>query len=109
MSKQLSLSNLSEAEKNERAAAAVTSYGVGTKSYNSSTEKREMDRQRAETTAKYHAGEMAIQDCSKAFLLCYCRSFENGHSPDLHRQLRSDMDWRSPEERRSTYFSADIR
>ena len=44
---------LSEQEKNERLAAAVTSYGVGTRSYNRSAEKREMDRQRAESTARY--------------------------------------------------------
>lgn len=110
MTKQLSLSNLSEDEKNARAAAAVTVYGVGTKSYNSSTEKREMDRQRSETTAKYHAGELKIHDCSKAFLLCYCRSFEHGHSPELHDRLpRGDMDWRAPAERRSTYFKGDVR
>jgi hypothetical protein len=109
MPKQLNLANLPESEKNARAAAAVTVYGVGTKSYNSSAEKREMDRQREETTARYHAGQMQIQDCSKAFLLCYCRSFHHGHSPELHRQLRSDYDWRSPEERRSTYFGESVR
>jgi hypothetical protein len=102
--KQLNLSNPSEAENNARAAAAVTSYGVGTRSYNKSSEKREMDRQREEVTAKYQAGQFQMHDCSSAFLLCRCRSFHNAHSPDLHSQLRADYDWRSPEERRSTYF-----
>jgi hypothetical protein len=46
---------LSQRELNERAAAAVTSYGVGTRSYNRSAEKREMDRQRKEATARYLA------------------------------------------------------
>jgi hypothetical protein len=46
---------LSQQELNERAAAAVTSYGVGTRSYNRSAEKREMDRQRKEATARYLA------------------------------------------------------
>ena len=109
MSKQLNLGELSVDEKNARAAAAVTSYGVNTRSYNKSSEKREMDRQRAETTAKYQAGELEIKDCSRAFLLCYCRSFHHGHSPELHDRLRADYDWRTPEERRSTYFEAGIR
>jgi hypothetical protein len=39
MTKQLSLSNLSEDEKNARAAAAVTQYGPGTRSYNRSAQK----------------------------------------------------------------------
>jgi hypothetical protein len=43
----------SSEENNERLAAAVTSYGVGTRSYNRSPEKREMDRQRAEVTTRY--------------------------------------------------------
>lgn len=46
---------LSQQELNERAAAAVTSYGVGTRSYNRSAEKREVDRQREAATARYEA------------------------------------------------------
>jgi hypothetical protein len=45
----------SEDELNERLAASVTSYGVGTRSYNRSAEKREMDRQRKDATARYLA------------------------------------------------------
>lgn len=109
MPKQLDFSGMSEAEKNERAAAAVTSYGVGTKSYNSSSEKKEMDRQRQEVTERYARGELKVQDCSRSFLLCRCRSFPHthpaaGHSPSFHDTLRADYDWRSPEERKSTYF-----
>jgi hypothetical protein len=44
---------LSQQELNERAAAAVTSYGVDTRSYNRSAEKREMERQREIATARY--------------------------------------------------------
>jgi hypothetical protein len=107
--KQLGLANLSEDEKNARAAAAVTQYGQGTRSYNRSAEKREMDRQREETTAKYHAGELKIHDCSSAFLLCYCRSFEHGHSPELHRRLREECDWSLPSERRNIYYDERVR
>jgi hypothetical protein len=52
---------LSEEELNARAAAAVTSYGVGTKSYNASAEKREMDRQRKVATARYHEAKRRAQ------------------------------------------------
>lgn len=52
---------LSAEELNARAAAAVTSYGVGTKSYNASAEKREMDRQRESATARYHEAKRRAQ------------------------------------------------
>src|SRR4051812_2655097 len=102
--KPFNLSNPSEAENNARAAAAVTSYGVGTRSYNKSSEKREMDRQREEVTAKYQAGNLAVKDCSSAFLLCRCRSFEFPHELRKHRELKNESDWRRPDQRRSTYF-----
>jgi hypothetical protein len=72
------------------------SYGLGTRSYNRSTEKRQLDRERKEITAKFEASprrEIPV-------LLCHCRSFRTSHRPDEHRKLLSDYDWRLPEERR---------
>ena len=100
--KQLGLSNLSQAEKNARLAAAVTQYGPGTRSYNRSAEKRESDRQRAETTARYHAGELKIGPCVVGPICC-CRSFNLPHQLERHRELRSENDWRLESERRVTY------
>lgn len=51
--RQLCLDELSEQEKNERLAASVTSCGVGTRSYNRSAEKHEVDRQREAATTQY--------------------------------------------------------
>ena len=83
--KQLVFESLPDAELNERAAAAVTSYGVGTKSYNSSSEKREMDRQRELATAKYKA-----LGCEPYFspLLCRCPQREHPHELSVHRKAR---------------------
>ena len=77
---------------NERLAAAVTPYGVGTRSYNRSAEKREMDRQRAAATKCYQPQPVEI-------LLCHCRSFRYSHDPADHRRLRGDWDWRTYRER----------
>lgn len=76
----------------ERLAAAVTSYGVGSRSYNRTAEKREMDRQRNTTTAKY----VPVPDSIPVPIMCHCRSFRYEHSPSAHRRrLKSDLDWRS--------------
>lgn len=108
MSKQLTLGDLSEGERNARAAAGVGVYGLGTKSYNASGEKKEMDRQRKTVTEKYEAGELSFADQSRAFLVCRCRSFPHthpaaGHSPAFHGSLKSDYDWRLAEQRNITY------
>lgn len=87
-----------EAENNERLFAAATVYGVGTRSYNRSAEKRELDRQRAEATARYERGEMKLGDCVVG-PICNCRSFNLPHDINRHRELRSDMDWRTEAER----------
>ena len=85
---------LTPQEENERLAAAVSQYGLGTKSYNASAENREMKRQRAEKTAAYQ-----FRPDSTEILLCHCRSFQYSHSPGDHAQLRSDRDWRTWEQR----------
>jgi hypothetical protein len=94
--KQLDLSSLSEAEKNERLAAAVTPYGVGTRSHNRSAEKREINRQRAEATAAYLARPRQER---KIELRCRCRSFELAHPISRHRELAGEWDWRLESER----------
>lgn len=76
-------------------------YGIGTRSYNRSTEHREMKRQQAEATAKFLAKPRAEVI---APLVCHCRSFEFPHGLEKHRELRSDWDWRTPGERREIRF-----
>lgn len=105
--KQLDLGNLSQAEKDERLAAAVTSYGVGTRSYNHGAEKKELDRQRAHETEKYLQGprrEIIVGP------ICRCRSFNLPHDISRHRELRSEHDWRTESERRGVeYYQERIR
>jgi hypothetical protein len=72
-------------------------YGTGTRSYNRSTEAREMKRQQREATERYRAGELKIGNTK--ILVCTCRSFRFAHDPAKHSELLSDMDWRTPEER----------
>lgn len=72
-------------------------YGFMTKSFLNSTEHRQMKRERAEVTARWKAG--LIKFDNNVPLLCYCRSYELGHSPERHKELLGDWDWRLPEER----------
>jgi len=76
---------LSQQELNERAAAAVTSYGVDTRSYNRSAEKREIERQREIATARYEA---APRQEFKAPLLCPCPQRPYPHELSVHEKLR---------------------
>lgn len=88
------------AEDDQRLASAVSSYGVGTRSYNRSPEKRELDRQRAEVTQRYMEGprpEFIVQRCN-------CRSFNLPHELSRHKELRSEMDWRTEAERNSVRY-----
>ena len=71
-------------ENNARLAAAVTSYGVDTRSYNRSAEKREVDRQREIATARYEA--MPHQPCL-APLLCRCAQRPYPHELSVHFKL----------------------
>lgn len=63
-------------------------YGLGTRSFNRSPEKREIDRQRAEATANYVPQSVTIGP------ICTCRSFEKPHELSEHRRLTGEMDWR---------------
>lgn len=108
MPEQLNLGDMTPEERNARAAAGVGVYGLGTKSYNASSEKREMDRQRKTVTEKYESGELSFADQSRAFLVCRCRSFAHshpaaGHDIRLHDELQADYDWRLPKQRTITY------
>lgn len=72
-------------EQNERLAAAVTSYGLETRSYNHSPEKREMDRQREAVTAKYEAESRPLEIVS---LMCACLQRPYPHELSVHNRLR---------------------
>jgi hypothetical protein len=74
-------------ESTERLAAAVTPYGLGTKSYNSSPEKREVDRQRKAATEAY---ESAPRQEIKVLPLCSCPQRSHPHELSIHTQLKSE-------------------
>jgi hypothetical protein len=78
---------LSQQELNERAAASVTSYGIGTRSYHRSTEKREMERQREIATARYEA---APHKAVEVPLLCRCAQRPYPHELSVHSKIRSE-------------------
>lgn len=84
---QLELESFSNAELDERAAAAVTSYGVGTRSYNRSAEKREIERQRKLLTARYESGP---REACFAPLLCRCPQRDYPHELTVHAELRGE-------------------
>lgn len=67
-------------------------YGTGTRSYNRSAEKREMDRQRKKVTAEW------VPKASDV-LVCHCSSFHFPHFLDAHKALKSEYDWSSPHPR----------
>jgi len=75
---------MSEDEKSLRLANLVTPYGVGTRSYNRSPEKREMDRQRAEATAEHKAETILLP------LTCTCLQSPHPHDLSLHRKIRDE-------------------
>jgi hypothetical protein len=84
---------MSGSEEDFRLTNLVTSYGVGTRSYNRSAEKREMERQRRAATASYQHEEIVVGP------YCRCRSFERVHELRRHGELRAEWDWRTEEER----------
>jgi hypothetical protein len=78
-------------------------YGIGTRSFNRSTENRQMKKERAEFTAKYEAGEASIPKVDpRDFMVCACRSFRYPHTLEAHGKLRSEHDWREFEARERT-------
>jgi hypothetical protein len=70
-------------------------YGTGTRSYNRSAEKHQVDRDRKRATAKF----TPCPDSIPTPLRCNCRSFERPHDLEEHYKLKSDFDWRTPAER----------
>lgn len=76
---------LSQRELDERLAAAVTPYGIGTRSYNRSAEKREMARQRAAVTSRHQKSlrEQVLQP-----LVCTCPQRPYPHTLNVHRKIR---------------------
>lgn len=88
---------MSDQEQLDRLAATTGShYGIGTRSYNRSPEKREVDRQRAAATA---AHEAAPRKEITAPLVCACRSFPYPHPPARHGTLVHGGDWTPWEQR----------
>lgn len=72
-------------ESDERLAAVVSASGLGTKSYNSSPEKREVDRQRKIATELYESAPHAAIAVSP---LCPCPQRPHPHELSIHHQLR---------------------
>jgi hypothetical protein len=93
---------LTQSEMDERLAASVTSYGRGTKSYNSSAEKRESKAQQKTVTEKYLAEPHPERIVGP---ICTCRSFNLSHEISRHKELgsRGDMEWRIESERHINY------
>lgn len=87
---QVSGDMVSAEEQSLRLANLVTPYGVGTRSYNRSAEKHELDRQRAEATAKHESG---LRHEYEAALMCPCLQRPYPHDLSVHRQLSSEF-WR---------------
>lgn len=81
-------------------------YGLNTRSYNRSAEKRENDRQRKAATDAYLAGEKREYVIGP---ICTCRSFTHAHELSRHDELQSDHDWRLPSERRGRYFKETLK
>lgn len=75
-------------------------YGWDTHSWRNSTEKRQIDRDRKETTEK-----MLAQPRKEIIggPICNCRSFRFAHEIEAHSKLLSDHDWRPWEERKNQY------
>lgn len=65
-------------------------YGTGTRSYNRSAQKKEMDRQRKAVTESYEHREVIVGP------ICSCRSFRYPHELSAHKALRNEWDWRLP-------------
>lgn len=75
-------------------------YGWQTKSWRNSTEKRSVDKERAEETARYLAERAVSKPRDILLYVCTCRSFHFPHDPERHKELpKGDLDWRTPEER----------
>ena len=70
-------------------------YGLGTRSYNRSAEKRAMDKERARVTKEFeasHRQEIVVGP------MCGCRSFRFPHDLKAHDRLRGERDWKTWQE-----------
>ncbi len=85
-------------EDDYRLTALKTSYGTGTRSFNRSAEKKEMDKQRKRLTDSY---KLAVRPMVTVGPVCDCRSFQYPHLVGDHKLLRSDYDWRTWQQRHS--------
>lgn len=71
-------------------------YGTGTRSYNRSTEAKEMKRQQKVATESYLAAPTRTVTVEPQ---CNCLSFRLPHGISAHKTLQSDYDWTPWEER----------
>lgn len=74
-------------------------YGLGTRSYNRSAEKRQMDRERKAFTEKFEHKEIIVGP------ICNCLSFCLPHELKRHRELDAPHDWSLEHERYKPYWS----
>ena len=82
-----------QSERNARLAASVTSYGVGTKSYNGSTEARESKRQQAEATERYAAQERKEVVLDMSWHTCRCDGRPDPHPVHPRREFINFKPW----------------
>ncbi len=71
-------------------------YGLGTRSYNRSTEARQNKKAQKEATVKYlkqPRREVVVGP------ICKCLSFNLPHGLERHKELRSEHDWSRQESR----------
>ncbi len=83
-------------------------YGIGTRSYNRSTERRENKHAQAEATAAYLNSPREVVTLGPEWMVCRCRSFDNPHGIQKHNELR-ESDWRTESERRTRFFQERVR
>jgi hypothetical protein len=75
-------------------------YGTGTRSYNRSPEARDNKRQQKAVTKAYvEAKERGEVKETILTPLCHCASWYYSHELDAHKQLKTDYDWPTPEQR----------
>lgn len=65
-------------------------YGYDTHSWRNSTEKRQLDQERAELTAKYEAGELDLPEGDYPLLMCNCAQRDYPHELKIHRRLQGE-------------------
>ena len=75
-------------------------YGRETRSWFKSPEGRASKKAQKDVTAAYLAGDLKFAPVDPNSLLsCRCRSFNLPHGLEAHKKLKSEFDWRTPEER----------